>query len=101
MKVFNKKTKKNQDLFETLIPVFTVCCTNDNIVDGYKGCAVYINVSAENEDLAKNIALANDEFMSHIYNKDEFNKFKHLKTFKPTGNYVIGKVEYFEGDPRL
>jgi len=100
MKVFNTKTKKTQDLFETLIPVFTVCCTNDNIVNGDKGCAVYINVSAENEEQAKELALANEEFMSHIYKKDEFDK-KYLKTFKPTGNYVIGKVQYFEGDPRL
>ena len=100
MKVFNTKTKKNEDLFETLIPTFTVCCTNDNIVEGYKGCAVYINVSAEDEDSAKDIALANEEFMSHIHKDVEFNK-KYLKTFKPTGNYVIGKVKYYEGDPRL
>jgi len=100
MKVFNTKTKKNEDLFETLIPTFTVCCTNDNIVEGYKGCAVYINVSAENEELAKNIAITNEEFMSHIHDKDGFDK-KYLQTFKPTGNYVIGRVEYFEGDPRL
>ncbi len=100
MKVFNPKTKKNQDLFETLIPVFTVCVTNDNIVNGYKGCAVYINVSAENEELAKNLALANEEFMSHIYDQKNFDK-KYLHTFKPTGNYVIGRVDYYEGDPRL
>ena len=100
MKVFNPKTKKNQDLFETLIPVFTVCCTNDNLVNGDKGCAVYINVSAGDEESAKNLALANEEFMSHIYKKEELER-KHLSTFKPTGNYVIGKVQYFEGDPRL
>ena len=100
MKVFNAKTKKNQDLFETLIPVFTVCCTNDSLVNGDKGCAVYINVSAENEELAKDMALANEEFMSHIHKKEEFDK-KYLSTFKPQGNYVIGKVNYYEGDPRL
>jgi len=100
MKVFNEKTKKAQDLFETLIPVFTVCCTNDNIVDGHKGCAVYIDVSAEDEESAKYIAMANEEFMSHIYNEDEFDK-EYLKTFKPTGNYVIGKVTYYDGDERL
>jgi len=100
MKVFNPKTKKNQDLFETLIPVFTVGCTNDNIVDGYKGGAVYINVSAEDEESAKNLAIANEEFMSHIYDKETFDR-KYLVVFKPTGNYVIGKVSYYEGDPRL
>lgn len=99
MKVYNKKTKKTQDLFETLIPVFTVCCTNDNIVNGDKGCGVYINISADNEELAKELAMENEEFMSHI-RKEEFDK-KYLNTFKPTGNYVIGRVQYFEGDPRL
>ena len=100
MKVYNPKTKKNQDLFETLIPVFTVGCTNDNVVNGDKGCAVYINVSAENEELAKNLALANEEFMSHIRDQKNFDK-KYLVAFKPTGLYVIGKVTYYEGDPRL
>jgi len=100
MKVFNPKTKKNQDLFETLIPVFTVGCANDNIVNGDKGCAVYINVSAENEETAKNLAMSNDEFMSHIYDKKKFDR-KYLAAFKPTGNYVIGRVTYYEGDPRL
>ena len=100
MKVFNPKTKKNQDLFETLIPVFTVGCINDTHVNGDKGCAVYINVSAEDEESAKNLALANDEFMSHIRKKEKLER-KHLVTFKPTGNYVIGKVKYYEGDPRL
>ena len=100
MKVFNPTTKKNQDLFETLIQVFTVCVTNDEMVDGHKGASVYINVSAENEELAKNLALTNEEFMSHIRDQKNFDK-KHLNTFKPTGNYVIGKVKYFAGDPRL
>ena len=100
MKVFNPKTKKNQDLFETLIPVFTVGCTNDNLVNGDKDCAVYINVSAENEELAKNLALANEEFMSHIRDQKNFDK-KYLHAFKPTGNYVIGKVSYYAGDVRL
>ena len=99
MKVFNDKTKKTEDLFETLIPVFTVGCSND-MVDGHKGCQVYINVSAENEELAKEIAVANEEFMSHIRKDVLFDK-KYLDTFKPTGNYVIGRVGYFEGDPRL
>jgi len=105
MKVYNTKTKKNQDLFETLIPVFTVGCTNYNIVNGYKGCAVYINVSAEDEETAKDLAVNNEEFMSHINRhykeKVKENKKKHLVVFKPTGSYVIGKVEYFEGDERL
>ena len=100
MKVFNPKTKKNQDLFETLIPVFTVGCTNDNMVNGYKGCSVYINVSAEDEESAKELAMKNEEFMSHIHNDVKLEK-KYVKAFKPVGNYVIGKVEYYEGDERL
>ena len=90
MKVFNPKTKKNQDLFETLIPTWTVGCTNDNIVNGDKGCAVYINVSAEDEETAKNLALANEEFMSHIYHKEDFTR-KSLVVFKPTGSMLLGR----------
>lgn len=100
MKVYNPKAKKTQDLFETLIPVFSVSCTNDNIVNGYKGCAVRINVSAEDEVSAMELAINNEEFMSHIYDKKTFDK-KYLKVFKPTGSYVIGAVDYFKGDPRL
>jgi hypothetical protein len=100
MKVFNPKSKKNEDLFETLIPTFTVGCTTPNIVNGDKGCAVYIVVSAQDEESAKNKAMANEEFMSHIYDKKKFDR-KHLVVFKPTGSYVIGKVDYYEGDPRL
>ena len=96
MKVYNPKTKKAQDLFETLIPVFTVGYTGIN----NKGCAVYINVSAKNEEVAKDIAIANKEFMKYIHNKKTFNK-KYLHVFKPSGNYVIGSIEYYEGDPRL
>lgn len=100
MKVFNPKKRKNEDLFETLIPVYTVACTNDNLVEGHKGCSVYIHVSAENEEEAKDIAINNEEFMSHIYHKENFGK-DNLVAFKPVGNYVIGKVRYFEGDERL
>jgi len=100
MKVFNAKTKKNQDLFETLIPVFTVGCTNDNVVNGDKGCAVYINVSAEDEFHAMDKAMLCEEFMQHITDKQNFDR-RYLSVFKPTGNYVIGKVSYYEGDPRL
>jgi len=99
MKVFNNGSKKTRDLFETLIPVFTVGCTNRR-VDGDKGSAVYINVSAENQVLAKDVALNNEEFISHIYDKENFGH-GDLVVFKPTGSYVIGKVTYYEGDPRL
>jgi hypothetical protein len=100
MKVFNPKTKKNQDLFETLIPTYMVACTTQNIVVGDKGAGVYLCVSAENEEQAKDLALKNEEFVSHLYDKENTDK-KHLKTFSPKGNYVIGRVDYYEGDPRL
>ena len=101
-KYYNPKTKKNQDLFETetLCPVFRVCCRTPNIVIGDKGCAVYLNVEACNENEAKDKALLNKEFTKHLYLKD-FNKDKHLEVYTPSGLYVIGRVEYHEGDERL
>lgn len=101
MKLFNPKTKKNEGLFESLIPTFMVGCTTPNMVNGDKGSAVYIVVSAETKDMARDIASANEEFMSHISDKKNFDKNKHLVVFDPDGSYVIGKVMYFEGDPRL
>jgi hypothetical protein len=96
---FNPKENKMTDLFETLSPVFSVSCHIPNVVIGYKGAAVYINVEAKDEEDAMNKALANPEFTKHIRMK-EFER-KHLDTYKPTGLYVIGRVEYFEGDERL
>lgn len=100
MKVYNTKTKKNQDLFESLIPTWTVGCTHDWLVNGDKGCAVYVNVSAETKEEAKDLALQNKEFMSHITDKKGLKK-DSLVVFKPIGSYVIGEVSYYEGDPRL
>ena len=100
-KYYDPQTKKqHDDLFEELNPVFTVCCTNDNIVNGDKGCAVYINLEAKDEEDAMNKAIRHKEFMSHIHDKKNFNK-KYLSVYKPTGIYVIGVVKYYEGDPRL
>jgi deoxyribodipyrimidine photolyase len=98
-KYFNPKEKKMEDLFETLCPVFSVSCRTPNVVNGYKGAAVYINVEAKDEEEAMNKAIANPEFTKHIHMKD-FER-KYLETYKPTGLYVIGRVEYFEGDERL
>lgn len=100
-KYYNPETKKqHEDLFEELCPVFTVCCRTPNIVDGYKGAAVYLNVEACNEEEAKNKALKNKAFTEHLHMKT-FNKDRHLDVYRPNGLYVIGRVEYFEGDPRL
>lgn len=101
MKVYNPKTKRNQDLFEieSLCPVFTVCCTYDAVVNGYKGAAVYLNVEACDEEEAKKKALLNQEFTKHL--TKDFDKNKHLSVFTPSGLYVIGRVDYFEGDERL
>lgn len=101
MKVYNPKTKKNQDLFETetLCPVFTVCCTNDEVVNGYKGAAVYLNVEACDKEEAIKKALLNKEFTQHL--TKNFNKDRDLTVYTPSGLYVIGRVDYFDGDPRL
>jgi len=96
-KYFNKKTKKTERLFDTLNPVYRVVYQNPLV--GNKGEAVYITLEAENEDMAKDKAMKNKEFSGYIFMK-YFDK-KFLKAYKPIGNYVIGKVEYYEGDPRL
>ncbi len=93
------KTGKPQKLFGTLLPTYTVCIRNENILDGYKGCSVYITVAALNMEEAKDKAMKNKEFTKHIRMK-EFDR-KYLSVFNPTGNYVIGKVNYYEGDERL
>jgi len=97
---YNTETRKKQTLFEVLIPVWTIACTNDNVVDGDKGCCVYITVEAEDIEHAKDKAMLNEEFMSHISDRKNFDR-KYLRGHEPHGNYVIGKVLYFEGDPRL
>ena len=97
---FNPKTGKTQTLFEKLIPVWTIGVSTQNIVSGDKGCAVYITVEAEDVEHAKDKAMLNEEFMSHIYDRKNFDR-KYLRASEPHGNYVIGKVLYYEGDPRL
>jgi hypothetical protein len=92
------KTGKTQKLFETLIPVFAVRCT-EPAVNGYKGCSVTMFVSAANEKEATDRALKNKEFTSHI-DIMYFDR-KYITVYKPTGNYKIGEVIYFEGDERL
>ena len=93
------KTGKGGKLFGTLLPTYTVCIRNENVLDGYKGCSVYITVAALNMEEAKDKAMKNKEFTKHIRMK-EFDR-KYLSVFNPTGNYVIGKVNYYEGDERL
>jgi len=97
-KFYNPKTKKTQKLFENpLEDVWMVRYQNPNVGD--KGEALYLVVSASDKDTAKHMAMANKEFTEHIFMKyyDE----KYLSVYKPMGSYVIGKVVYFEGDPRL
>lgn len=97
MQFFNTNTGKMQKLFGVLNNVWTVRY-NDHEV-GYKGEATYITLEAENEELAKDLAMQNKEFTRFIEMK--YFKRKCLHAFEPKGNYVIGKVEYYEGDPRL
>lgn len=94
---YNPETKKTQELFDVLNPVYTVRYVNHTCGD--KGEALYMTVEAKNEREAKHKAMGNEEFTKHIYFKyyDE----KYLVAYPATGNYVIGKVLYFEGDPRL
>ena len=90
---------KPEKLFceQNLIPVWTVSYIHPTV--GYKGEALYITVSAKDEQAAKTEALACNEFNQHIV--PEYYDARYLKVFKPQGNYKIGEVQYFEGDPRL
>lgn len=94
---YNPKSGKTQKLFDNLKPVWTVCYRNHEV--GWKGEAVYITLEAHSNEHAKHEAMLNREFTKHIEMK-YYNK-KCLKAYKPSGNYVIGKVDYYEGDERL
>ena len=98
-KYLNKETGKVQRLFceETLIPVWNVRYEDPYV--GNKGEAVYMTVSAKDEKDAKTQALACTEFSQHI--TPSFYNARYLTAFKAEGNYKIGEVQYFEGDPRL
>jgi len=95
----NPDTGKTQKLFDenTLIPTWTV--KYEDPTRGNKGEAVYMTVSAKDEWDAKTKALAYGEFTQHL--TPEFWELRYLTAYKAEGNYIIGKVEYFEGDPRL
>ena len=97
MQFHNSKTGKLQVLFDVLNKVYTVCYSNHEV--GYKGEALYITLEAETEEQAKDKAMQNEEFLKHI--EMGFYKRKYLSAYQPKGNYVIGKVKYYEGDPRL
>ena len=96
---FNTEIGKIQRLFDenTLIPTWTVKYEDPNV--GNKGEALYMTVSAKDEDDAKTQALACTDFSKHI--TPSFYNPRYLTTYKATGNYKIGEVRHFEGDPRL
>ena len=96
---FNPETQKTQKLFaeETLIPTWTV--RYEDPTRGNKGEAVYMTVSAKDYKEAQSQALACYDFNKHIL--PEHYDAKYLSAFRASGNYKIGEVEYFEGDPRL
>ena len=97
MQFFNRNTGKMQKLFTELNKVYTVRYVNHEVGD--KGEALYITVEAETPRLAVDKAMQTQMFVAYIQMK-YFNE-KCLHAYQPKGSYVIGKVEYFEGDPRL
>lgn len=96
----NPETGEVPKLFDKLIPVFTVACTNDIIVDGHKGCGVYFTVEAEDEFHAMDKAMLNTHFMAHMRDAKNFDR-RYLDVFKPTRDVAINEVKYFNGDERL
>jgi hypothetical protein len=95
---FNPETKKNQDLFETLNPVFAIRCDDPNVVIGNRGASIKIIVEAKNEEQAIKKAMLDSNFTKYL-RMSSFEK-EFLEVYKPSGLYVIGKVDYFEGDER-
>jgi len=86
-KYFNPNTRKTEELFTTLNPVYQVWYKGD------KGDHVYIILEAKNEDDAKIKAMNNQEFTSHILGK-YFDR-KYLTAHKPNELYVIGEIKYY------
>lgn len=70
-----------------------------NPICGDKGEAVYIAVYADNEEHAKDEAMEYTKFTEHIYMK--YYDKKYLHAYRAKRDQIVGRVEYFEGDPRL
>jgi len=96
---YNPETKKLDTLFneENLVPSWSVGYSNPN--KGNVGEAVYIRISASDEQEAKTQALACQDFTKHIL-PEHFDS-RYLTAFRTVGNFKLGEVEYIEGDPRL
>jgi len=94
-KYFNPKTKRNQDLFEidSLCPVFEVIYKTPN------ESTVSIIVEAKDEEEAIDKSILNQEFIGHI--DGTFDKENDLDVRTPTGLYVIGRVNYYDGGSKL
>jgi hypothetical protein len=93
----NPETGKTQRLFDVLTPVYTVRYINPTCGD--KGEALYMTVAAETPEKAIKWAMSKKEFVNHITMK--YYSEKYFEVYPATGNYVIGKILYYEGDPRL
>lgn len=96
-KYTNRETGKTQKLFDVLNPVYTVRYINPTCGD--KGEALYMTVAAETPEKAIKWAMSKKEFINHINMK--YYSEKYFEVYPATGNYVIGKILYYEGDPRL
>lgn len=78
---------------------FVVCYANPLVGD--KGNALYYTCRARNDKDAIRQAMLNTEFLGYI-NMQNYDK-KYLTAYKPKiyDKQDIGKVRYYEGDPRL
>lgn len=92
-----KKEKRGKEILPFSEDIWMVKYSNPFV--GYKGEAVYIAVNAENEEQAKDEAMEHGKFTSHIFMK-YFDK-KYLTAYKAKRDEIVGRVQYFEGDPRL
>lgn len=96
---YNPETKQVDTLFneENLVPSWCVGYSNPN--KGNEGEAVYVRLSASDEQEAKTQALACQEFTKHIL--PEHFDARYLMAVRTVGTFKLGEVEYNEGDPNI
>lgn len=88
-----------EDLAGQKLSIFQVRYANPLVGD--KGEALYYTCKAFNSDDAKRQAMNNNEFLDYIYLKHFNGKYLVAYKIDDDREHLIGKVEFYTGDPRL